>query len=251
MKNRQLKKIYNRIYRRGEKRHYSKILFSTGVPPQVAEALKEISWRGKKVADVGCGAGLFAYLAKKAGAASVLGIDYSAEAIKIARQSYQLPGLEFRRGDLKDLPGRYDIIVSLGTLEHVDSPLATLKKLKKRLNKNGSIIIACPNWTNTRGYVLLTLHFLFDSPITLADKHYLTPSDFEKIATRLNMKLSWRTFDFNWGSGKKMIKDFRRRLPRVLPGNNNIRRFINWLAKHLPPGRSGRYGGAVALYHFR
>ena len=63
--------------------------------------------------------------------------------------------MQFNASD--KLPGKYDIIVLVGTLEHMDNPLQVLKVCKKHLNKNGKIIATVPNWLNPRGYVLLTL----------------------------------------------------------------------------------------------
>lgn len=247
-----LKKFYNRVYKKGEAKHYSKNLFKDKVPLQVAEALKEISWRGKTVLDVGCGTGLFAYLTKKAGAARVMGIDYSKEAIALANQSYPMAGLEFYCQDFRKAQGRFDVVVSLGAVEHFADPLAGLKKFKKLLKPGGSIIVVAPNWSNTRGYILLTLHYLFKAPITLADKHYLTPKEFSAWAKKLGMSLRWRTFDQSWGWGEKMIRDFNRRLPKVLPKNKNVRSFIKWLDGHVRFfEKSTKANGAVALYHFR
>jgi len=247
-----LKKFYNQVYRKGETKHYSKNLFGDKLPLQVVEALKEISWKGKSALDVGCGTGLFAYLAKRAGAAKVVGVDYSKDGIAAAKKSYKLPGLDFYCKDFKTVKGKFDVVVSLGAIEHFDNPLNGLKKFKKLLKPKGSIIIAAPNWTNPRGYILMTLLHLFNAPITLADKHYLTPTEFSKWSKQLGMKLSWRTFDQSWGFGEKMIKDFRRRLPKVLPKNKNIPQFIKWLDEHVKFfEKDTKSNGAVGLYHFR
>ena len=51
--------------------------------------LKELSWKNKKVLDVGCGTGLFAHSVAKAGAKNVLGIDFSLEAINLAKETHK------------------------------------------------------------------------------------------------------------------------------------------------------------------
>ena len=86
--------------------------------------------------------------------------------------------------------GKYDVIVSLGTLEHMDDPLRSLMHLKSLLLPGGKLVLTCPNWSNPRGYMLLTLYFLFNAPITLADLNYLTPVEFQKWAKKLKMKLN-------------------------------------------------------------
>ena len=252
MFNKDLKKIYDAIYRKGEKRHYSKNLFSQSAPLQVMEPLKELNWKGKDVLDVGCGTGLFSHLVKGKGAKKVTGVDYSKEAIALAKKKYGEEGIEFLCEDFTKIRGKYDAVVSLGTFEHLDNPLSTLKHFKGLLKKNGSIIIVSPNWTNPRGYALLTLYYLFNAKITLADRHYLTPIEFIGWSKAIGMKLNFRTFDYDWGFGEKMIKDFKRRLPRVLPGNRNVKKFIAWLKNHVPSVETpSKFNGALGLYRFR
>jgi len=257
MKNKKLKNFYNSVYRKGEEKHYTSFL-TTGTPSsEFKEVLKEINWKGKKTVDVGCGTGLFAFLAAKKGA-NVLGIDYSNEAIKVAKEKHVLHNLIYNNADVtKNLKGKYDVIVSIGTLEHMDRPYDMLKFFKRHLKQYGKIIITSPNWTNPRGYILMTLYHLFNAPITLADLHYLTPIDFQHWAKQLNMKLKWRTIDKSWAHGEVLIQDFRRRLPNVLsdaklPRNKkNITNFIKWIEKNvLPFNNSLSHSGATGLYVF-
>ena len=91
-----------------------------------------------KVLDYGCGSGGFVkYLRDK----SVNAYGYD-------------PNVEFNMfGKFDFLTNRqlwenkkYDIIVLWHVLEHVHSPFALIQNLKKRLNKNGKIFIAIPNF---------------------------------------------------------------------------------------------------------
>src|SRR5215813_4356193 len=70
--------------------------------------------RRKQVLDAGCGAGYgSAELAKTA--ASVLGIDVSAEAVEFARAEYPAGNLKFEVGDCTALPvadGSIDLVVA-------------------------------------------------------------------------------------------------------------------------------------------
>ncbi|MBI2476218.1 MAG: class I SAM-dependent methyltransferase [Candidatus Taylorbacteria bacterium] len=258
-KNKDLAAFYNSVYRRGEKKHYTKLLFGekARLPIDEAEVRKAVKWQGKSVLDVGCGTGLMAALAARSGAKKVVGIDFSRDGIRQARRTYAAPNLEYRTEDVKNHRGRYDIVMSLGTLEHMDKPLAALKLFKKHLNPGGSIIITSPNWTNPRGYILQTLRFLFDAPITLADLHYLTPIEFAGWAKALNLKLVWKTFDFEWAQGTKLIKDFSHRLPNVLSDmglrrkEKAIKNFMLWIKSHVLTLRhDSKWSGATGLYIF-
>lgn len=251
-----LKKKYNKIYLTRKDKNFTRSLAEER-DFEFNEILKKGIWKNKNVLDVGCGIGQFLYLAAKKGAICT-GIDFSKEAIKIAQEKHKHQNLSFQQLDIgKNLPGKYDVIVSLGTLEHQDNPLSTLKMFKKHLNKGGKIIITCPNWTNSRGYILITLYHIFNAPITLADLHYFTLADFEKWAKILRMNLKSKTFHKSWGHGKVMIQDLTKRLPKVLDDaklpyeQKNIKNLIRWLnEKILPLDNDTAISGATALYIF-
>ncbi len=262
--NKDLKKFYDKVYKKGERKHYTPLLFSGDkVPPAKLEVLREISWKGKTVLDAGCGTGELASLIAKKGAKKVVGVDYSDDAIAVAQKSWVAPNLEFLKKDINGIKEKFDVVVSLGTLEHLDEPLNALKKLKSFLNPKGSLIITCPNWTNPRGYILQTLRQLFNAKITLADIHYFSPLDFQNFAKKLGMKLTWRTADHDWAQGEKLVADFKRRLPNVLLKDKKfttnpllVAQFISWIEKTIVPIESnppagGPHSGAVGLYHFK
>ena len=252
-KNKNLKQFYNRVYVKGEKKHFT-IKRETASLSEIKEVLKQISWKGNKVLDVGCGTGLFAYNAAKRGA-FVLGIDFSTEAIDIANSQYTHKNLKFQSMDVNEIKEKFDVIVSNGTLEHMDDPLKSLKLFKKHLTKNGCIITTSPNWSNPRGYMLMPLLLLFNAPITLADLHYFTPVDFKNFSKQLGMSLSWKTFDKSWGHGDILVQDFKKRLPNVLRDSNlpnkkkNIDLLIKWIQNNINKlNHDLPHSGATGLY---
>lgn len=259
MHNKDLSSFYNSVYKKGERKHYTSLLLSGDkVPLAKAEVVKEISWKGKVVLDAGCGTGELPYLIAKKGAKKVIGVDYSQEAIAVAKRMYNLPNLEYICDDITNIKGKFDVITTLGTIEHTDDPFAVLKQLKKMLKPKGSLIVTCPNWVNPRGYMLLTLKHLFDAKITLADIHFLTPIEFEEWAKKLGLKLHWKTVEHEWAHGQKCITDFERRLPNVARDSalhtdiKQILHHINWLETHMVPmEKHTSYGGAVGLYHLK
>ena len=66
-KNKDLEKFYNKVYKKGEEKHFTSFVTKGKPTDEIREILKRASWRGKKVLDVGCGTGLFAHMAAKKG----------------------------------------------------------------------------------------------------------------------------------------------------------------------------------------
>ncbi len=259
-KNKDLKKFYDGVYKKGERKHYTpKLSLSAGdLPNEDSEVIGVMSWKGKTVLDVGCGTGRACFEIAKRGARRVVGIDFSDAAIAQAKTRPLQNNLEYHVDDIIEHKGKYDVIISIGTLEHMDEPYDVLKRFKRHLNKGGVIVVTCPNWTNPRGYVLQTLLRLFDAPITLADLHSLTPIEFEAWAKKLKMRLNWRTFDHDWAHGERLITDFKRRIPNVLrdaglPNNRKkVASLIDWIEAHvLPLDHSSKFSGATGLYVLR
>jgi len=255
--NSNLKSFYNKVYKKGEEKHFTSFVTKGTPTDEIKEIIKELNWKNKLILDVGCGTGLFAHKVSKLGPKQVLGIDFSKEAIDIAKKTHKNHNLQYQVLDVKKIKSKYDVIVSLGTLEHMDNPLKTLKILKKHLTKNGKIIVTSPNWTNPRGYILMTLWYLFNAPITLADLHYQTPVDFQEYAKKLNMNLKWKTFDRNWGHGNMLISDFEKRLPNVIKDvklkvtSIQIQNFIKWIKTNVVSFNNDLlHSGAIGLYIF-
>ena len=78
--------------------------------------------RGSRVADLGCGSGLFTDLLRHEGYASV-GIDISGKLVALGRSKY--PGLELIKGDAENLPfgcESLDGVLLSGLLHHFPDP---------------------------------------------------------------------------------------------------------------------------------
>jgi ubiquinone/menaquinone biosynthesis C-methylase UbiE len=101
---------------------------------------------GRRVLDAGCGVGWGSELLRRAGAASVVGVDISDEALADARQ--RAPECEFVPGDLRKLPfpdGEFDVVVCMEALEHTDDIGGTLDQLARVLRPDGVVLVSSPN----------------------------------------------------------------------------------------------------------
>lgn len=103
--------------------------------------------RNKKVLDIPCGVGWGTSLLK--GAASIVGIDISSEAIDYAKKHYGKRDIEFYVGDMQSIPLKDDsinVIICLEGFEHVnkDIGLKFIDESKRVLTTEGLLIMTCP-----------------------------------------------------------------------------------------------------------
>jgi len=116
------------------------------------------SLRGRRAADVGCGAGLLAEPLARLGA-EVTGIDAAPENIGAARLHAEGQGLEidYRVGGVEMLAGSYDLVTCLEVLEHVAEPRAFVAGLSRILAADGLLILSTPNRTGASRLLLVGL----------------------------------------------------------------------------------------------
>ncbi|MFC1945696.1 class I SAM-dependent methyltransferase [Chloroflexota bacterium] len=100
---------------------------------------------GKRLLEVGCGAGLgLGYLADIA--AEVMGGDISEKNIRLARQHYG-DRVKLLHLDAHKLPfpnSSYDIIISMEVIQYLDLPVF-LEECRRVLKKGGALLLCIPN----------------------------------------------------------------------------------------------------------
>tara|TARA_R100001377_G_C3194035_1_gene111782 strand:- start:1864 stop:2625 length:762 start_codon:yes stop_codon:yes gene_type:complete len=247
MKNKDLKKVYDDVFKDGENN------FFTFEPTEIHQQVLSLDiYKNKKVLDVGCGSGDVAIGMSDLGAKSVLGIDYSDEAIKLAKEKNKKNNVNFEVVSYTDINEKYDVITLVGVLEHIENPSDAVNKLYSLLNENGKLVFECPSFQNIRGYIWMTLQILFDVPMSLTDINFLSPFHFKKYADDLNMDLEWKTFDFSRGNGDRMIIDLEKRLVNALRDakldNSKVPKLINWLKNSVKFDNELKHTGSEGLY---
>ena len=114
--------------------------------------------KGRRAADVGCGAGLLAEPLARLGA-EVTAVDAAPENIAAARAHAEGQGLEidYRVGGVETLQGPYDLVTCLEVLEHVADPRGFVSGLARILGEDGLLIVSTPNRTATSRLMLIAL----------------------------------------------------------------------------------------------
>ena len=247
--NQSLKKLYENAYRKGKDSFFT---FST--EDVTKEVLREISYEGLSVLELGCGTGDTAYSIVKQGAKLVEAYDYSATAIKVAKEKYSDRNLVFKKKSIGDIRGKYDCIIMQEVIEHTDDPFDTIRQVTSHLEEKGHLILTCPSFANLRGTVWMTLQILLEVPMSLTDKHWFIPDDMIEYADKLNLGLEWRTFRHSQSHGEMMLYDMNKRLTKALRDaqleNSQVPLLLNWLEKVGKYMGDEEYNGSKALYHF-
>jgi SAM-dependent methyltransferase len=104
--------------------------------------------RGARIADLGCGSGVFTELLRQAGYRSV-GLDISPRLVAIGRGKY--PGLELIEGDAENLPfddGSLDGVLLSGLVHHFPDPRRLAGEVGRVLQRGGRFVAFDPNRMN-------------------------------------------------------------------------------------------------------
>lgn len=125
--------------------------------PALARLFERWVPAGALCLDVGCGDGRTSGLWLLGHGCSYMGVDVSEHAVEEARAL----GLQAQRiDDAAALPipdGAYDVVVCVEVLEHLFSPLETVKEMARVLRTGGVLIMTVPNVAYWRRRLDLTL----------------------------------------------------------------------------------------------
>jgi len=118
-------------------------------------------YRGKRVLDVGCGAGTDLVRFAKGGAL-VSGVDISPSAVALARQNFSQQDLEadLREADGEHLPyadGTFDLVFAHGVVQYTPDSRALVEECRRVLKQGGDAIFQVYNrisWLNALSKVM-------------------------------------------------------------------------------------------------
>jgi 2-polyprenyl-6-hydroxyphenyl methylase/3-demethylubiquinone-9 3-methyltransferase len=100
---------------------------------------------GLNVLDVGCGAGLMSEALAGKGA-NVTGIDASEELIEAARaHGKAIKNLNYRCEAVENVTEKFDLVMALEVIEHVNDPAGFVEACAARVAKNGLMIFSTLN----------------------------------------------------------------------------------------------------------
>jgi 2-polyprenyl-3-methyl-5-hydroxy-6-metoxy-1,4-benzoquinol methylase len=106
--------------------------------------LSKLSAPGKRLLDVGCGAGFFLKAAGEDGWDG-RGIEASAAAARYAREVVGVDVLQGRFEDSSFPEDSFDAITCLDLIEHLPDPLDALRRIRRLLRPRGTLIISTPD----------------------------------------------------------------------------------------------------------
>jgi SAM-dependent methyltransferase len=117
---------------------------------------------GRRVLDLGCGAGQLAHHLATAGAAEVIGVDVSEKMLALAQAEFAHPRVVYLREALEDLavpPARFDLVVSSLVFHYVEDYAALIHRIAGWLAPGGVLVYSMehPIYTARRpgdGWVL-------------------------------------------------------------------------------------------------
>tara|TARA_B100001250_G_scaffold377502_1_gene366631 strand:- start:81 stop:782 length:702 start_codon:yes stop_codon:yes gene_type:complete len=170
----------------------------------ILEALNKKNLNNTTVLDIGCGGGLVSEGLSKIGA-TVTGIDFIKENIKVAKMHAKKNNLKInyfvKDFEKEKITSKYDVIIILEVLEHLNHWEKFVKKVKLSLKKNGTLIISTINRNLVSKFLTLDIgeNLLKLIPLnTHTFYKFIQPEELEQVLSSNrfeNIKFKGLTYD--------------------------------------------------------
>jgi SAM-dependent methyltransferase len=136
----------------------------------------------KAVLDIGCGSGVYCVDFARRGARRVVGVDFSANMLALARQEAASHGVagtcEFILGDFLEVPitEHFDVTIAMGVFDYLPEPLPFLEKMVSVTS--GKVIISFPGHSLVRERLRRQRYKLLGK----GDVHFYSEADVRLLA---------------------------------------------------------------------
>lgn len=97
------------------------------------------------VLEVGCGVGSFTKRIIEHGSfEKLLSIDISSDSVDYCRSRFKYGNVSFRCADVESIDGKFDAIICMNVLEHIEDDLGALKRMLRLLKPTGTLFLLVP-----------------------------------------------------------------------------------------------------------
>jgi len=154
---------------------------------------QDLPFKNLSIIDIGCGGGLVTEPMARLGA-KITGIDASInniEAAKLHAKKMNL-NIDYNVNTPENTNGKYDVILCLEIIEHVNDINLFVKSCEKILKKNGIIFFATLNRTiKSFVYAIIGAEYILNwlPKGTHNWNKFIKPSEITSICNKLNLKL--------------------------------------------------------------
>ncbi len=171
---------------------------ATHLPVLSYVAYDRMSWLGRvgcepgrRVLEVGCGAGRIMHQLQQKLGWNVTGIEVNADAAAAARAR----GLEVHTGTLEDFQTdeQFELVLFIHVLEHLVDPIGALRRGRALLRPGGKVVIAVPNADSLERRLFGVYWDGWDIPRHV---HHFSPPALEGALRRAGFDPEWRAFEW-------------------------------------------------------